>query len=211
MKKIVLFGLLIALAMGCASITSNGGSASRQKMKFITEPSGSIVSIGDANCKGPCEMIINRGPATGVNTVELLTVRVEKEGYKTCEFKGDPTDGNPWIWGNYLFCPVFFCAGAVAGLLIDMGTGAAGLWQPEESKAVLYQDKECEVFTLERKIWVPYINKQIARRDLASRDAKAELLKAQSKKTDEKSAKVENEFRCVATGSYTPPADCFKK
>src|SRR3954453_23385189 len=73
MKHWITLGLLAAFSTGCATLRGD-----KQKVKFETEPTGAILTVGDRTFTTPCEVTIKRK--------ENPSCTVQKEGYQTIMF-----------------------------------------------------------------------------------------------------------------------------
>ena len=116
LKNFVYFGLIIcflASSINCATIVSGRS----QNIPIISNPSGAIVTVGAQRQESPATFILDRRQ-------EVYLVKIEKEGYEPVEVtlkKGI----NGWVFGNILF-------GGIIGLIIDISTGSASKFTPNE-------------------------------------------------------------------------------
>jgi hypothetical protein len=116
LKKLVCFVSAIGLitsSISCATIVSGR----HQDLPVISSPSGATITIGGIKQASPATFTLDRRQS-------VYVVKVEMEGYEPVEMilkKGV----NGWVFGNLLF-------GGIIGLVIDLSTGSASKFKPDE-------------------------------------------------------------------------------
>lgn len=119
MSKLVFLGVLLFLFLlsGCASIVSG----SKQKISFVSNPSGAKIFLNDVDL-GDTPITVNLDRNKKDQKVEIIL-----EGYKP--FRMTLTRRiNAWVWGNLLF-------GVIIGLVVDVSTGAIYKLTPSQIEA----------------------------------------------------------------------------
>ena len=118
---IITMAFLFSLA-SCATIMSGRN----QELPVYSNPSGALVTVGATQQRSPATFVLDRRKAA-------YTIRVEKDGYEPAEIhlkRGI----NGWVWGNILL-------GGIIGLAIDMGTGSANKFTPDEVEVNLVKER----------------------------------------------------------------------
>lgn len=117
------FAVCVSLAsVSCASIVSGRS----QQVPVVTNPSGATVTVGTMTQASPATFLLDRRQG-------VYVVKVEKEGYQPIEIvlrKGV----NGWVWGNLIF-------GGLIGLVIDISSGSASKFTPDEVEVNLVQQQ----------------------------------------------------------------------
>ncbi|MFC1510041.1 PEGA domain-containing protein [Candidatus Omnitrophota bacterium] len=109
---------LVVTLSGCATIVSGRN----QDLPVYSSPSGAIVSVGTMKQTSPATFALDRRQGAYV-------VTVEKDGYESVEVKLKK-GVNGWVFGNIVF-------GGIIGLVIDISTGSASKFTPDEVDANL--------------------------------------------------------------------------
>lgn len=121
----------LTTTISCATIISGRS----QELPVLSVPSEAIVTIGGMKQMTPATFILDR-------RMGVYVVKIEKEGYESVEIalkKGV----NGWVFGNLL-------VGGIIGLIIDISTGSASKFTPDEVEVNLIK-KELGLNTLEGK------------------------------------------------------------
>lgn len=126
MLKKMLYGFVAVCfslaSVSCASIVSGRS----QQIPVVTNPSGAIVTVGTMTQTSPATFLLDRRQG-------VYVVKVEKEGYQPIEVvlrKGV----NGWVFGNIVF-------GGLIGLVIDIASGSASKFTPDEVEVNLVQQQ----------------------------------------------------------------------
>lgn len=107
MRQITVMGLAAVMALGSGCATMFRGKD--QRVKFVTEPEGAVVTVNEVQQETPVEVVLKRK--------QKHQVSISKEGYRTVNFelKGR-WDGTSML--------SFLLPGGTLWFLIDTGSGA---------------------------------------------------------------------------------------
>ena len=125
LKGIAHFILLMCFVFSsssCATIVSGRN----QSLPVISYPSGATITLGNMKQTSPATFVLDRRQ-------EVYLVKIEKDGYEPVEVtlkKGM----NGWVWGNLVF-------GGIIGLIIDISTGSASKFVPDEVEVNLVKNE----------------------------------------------------------------------
>ena len=104
---------LVITLSGCATIVSGRN----QDLPVYSTPSGAIATVGSMKQATPATFTLDRRRGDYV-------VKVEMDGYESIEVKLKK-GVNGWVFGNIVF-------GGIIGLVIDISTGSASKFTPDE-------------------------------------------------------------------------------